>query len=344
MKTIAVLLILLSTGISLPFTIGQKDNKSVQVIPDMKIPADPAENILYVPTFRASWTMLKLDIVKNDIRLKEPVPMVPYLNNNPYAAKNDACWMAMAGFVESGIIGKIDAELKARFEAGPSGLGKYARERDGIICYSRFRKSIHFEVPFEKLTWKFNTGATSISLACFGITRHGGSEKEQMRKQASIHDYRNPDDFILIFSGKDPGQELILAKTGSIGSMEEMFRVISDRISQTPTEEITELDELIIPKIKLSVNHNYHELIGKYLANRKFRDYFFAEAGQDISLFLDESGATAEATGTIVKMKGPAARIYAFDKPFLLILRGKGAVEPDLVLWIANTNFLVPSA
>jgi hypothetical protein len=165
-----------------------------------------------------------------------------------------------------------------------------------------------------------------------------------MRKQACFYDYRNPDDFILKLIVKEPDMEIILAKTEYQGSVREMITMVNDRIRQTCPEEISEMDELIIPKIHLAVNHTYKELIGKFLANRGFRDYFFAEADQDVGFSLDETGATAEATGTIVKMKGPVPRIYAIDKPFLLILRRPGSMEPDLVLWVANADFLVPYA
>ncbi|MFH0760632.1 MAG: hypothetical protein V2A67_03920 [Bacteroidota bacterium] len=343
MKTIVFFALLLMAGVGLPSRSLQKESGSLQVIPDTRMPADPAGNILYAPTFRAAWTMLKDDIIKSDIRLKKPVPVVKYLNQNPYSVRNDPDWMALAGFVDTGIIDRINAELLTRFNTRQSGLEKYAGEKDGIICYSRFHKSITFNVPFETMNWTFNSGNTSTEVKCFGVTRMGGGEKERMRKQTQLFDYRNPDDFILILSGADPGKEIVLAKTEFQGSVQEMIGLVNDRIRNSYPDGIADFDELIIPKINLSENHTYRELIGKFLANRDFQDYFFAEAGQEISFSLNETGAVAEATGTIVKIKGPVPRNYVFDKPFLLIFRNVGSDESDLVLWVANTDFLVPS-
>lgn len=341
MKTMAISIILLTGWISLPAQNVQEGYGSLQVIPDPRMPADPAKNILYVPTFRASWTRLKEEFIKEDIRLNKPITMVRYLNMNPYVAGNDPDWMVQSGFVESGIIGKIDEELKTRFGTSEPDLGKYAHERSGIICYSRFRKSVTFPVPFETMKWKFTSGDATLPVECFGVTKMGESEKEKMRKQARFYDYRNPDDFILVLTGNEPGKELILAKTDFSGSMAEMIQIIDHRIRQTYPEEITELDELLIPKINLSLTHIYQELIGKFLANKGFKEYFFAEARQEISFHLDETGAVAQASGIIVKIKGPVPRIYSFDKPFLVILRDKGNAEPSLALWVATTDFLV---
>lgn len=344
MKKMIIPAFMLICMAAMSFAGPQEGGKATSVIPDPGIPADPAGNIIYTPAFRAAWTMLKEDIVRADIRLHEPVEMVKNLNSNPYRIADGPDCIALSGFVENGIIDEINSQLRSKFGIAESGLDKYARDKEAIVCYSRFRKTVFFEMPFETLNWKFGKSVETIPVACFGITTGNSEEKEKMRKQVRFFDYRNPDDFILSLKGKDPGMEIILAKTELTGTLGEMIGIIDSRIRQSYPEEISEMDELIIPKIDLSVFHTYNELIGKFLANRGFRDFFFAEAGQDVSFKLDESGASAEATGKIVIKKGPVPRIYLFDKPFLLILRKTGSTEPDLVLWLANTDFLVPSA
>ena len=81
-------------------------------------------------------------------------------------------------------------------------------------------------------------------------------------------------------------------------------------------------------------------MLGQYVKNKGFEDYFFARAVQKIGFTLDESGAEAKATGEIILKKGPRSRLYIFDKPFMVILRDTGSSEPDLVAWIDNTDIL----
>jgi hypothetical protein len=105
-------------------------------------------------------------------------------------------------------------------------------------------------------------------------------------------------------------------------------------------EDFSNIDELIIPKIKLSSKRSFSELLHQHLANRGFESWFFAVASQQLEFTLDESGVLVEITGKIVKIKGPVSRIYAFDKPFLLICREKGSEEPDMAAWIATPDVM----
>ena len=57
---------------------------------------------------------------------------------------------------------------------------------------------------------------------------------------------------------------------------------------------------------------------------------------------LDQEGAEATVTGKLLLKKGPVPRIYAFDRPFFLLLRPRAAGnEPVLAMWIYDTEFLL---
>jgi hypothetical protein len=340
MKTIAFLIIMLTGGIFSASSPSRTAFSPLRVVAYLSQPADPSENLVYSPAFRSSWTLLKDRIIGGDIKLREDLPLVDRMNQMPYRCPDATDGIMEAGFVESGIIGRIDSLLGKRFGEGPSGLDRFSRESNGIICFSKFRHSVDFPVPFESLRWTFDDGNGRVPVACFGVTKGDSRDKELMRKQVCLADYRNPDDFVMVIHGSDPSREIVLAKTDLTGSLAELMEVTDERIRQSYPDSLSDADELIIPVMNLSASKSYEELIGKYLSNKGFRDYFFAAATQAVSFRMDKTGARAEATGTVVLKKGPVPRIYAFDKPFLLVLRERGSAEPDLVIWVASPVIL----
>jgi len=302
-----------------------------------KIPS--ASNIIYAPNFRASWTKLKNDIIGADIVLTKSLSLTAGLNQYSYSLPDNDDWLAMAGFVEKGILEEINSAMQKKFDIRETGLSRFSDDK-GIICYSYLNKTLHFAQPFETLTWDFPGKKESQAVECFGVSKGTGEVKAAMREQVSIHDYRNPDDFIIRISSKEPGKEIILAKIPSGGIMSGMVKEIDERIDLPGIGKLSEIDELVIPKIEFDIEHSYDELLGLFLKNNGFDDYFFARAVQKIGFTLDESGAQARATGEIILKKGPKSRLYIFDKPFMVILRDAGSSEPDMVVWVDNIDIL----
>jgi hypothetical protein len=205
-------------------------------------------------------------------------------------------------------------------------------------------RAIAFKQPFESTEWDFysDTGVTRVE--CFGISKNNEDQdlelKKEMQEQVSIYDYRNPDDFIIRLATADPTMEIILAKMEPRETLESSFKTVEERIARSFPDEFSGIDELIVPKLRFSSKRSYSELIHQHLANKGFEKWFFAVASQQLDFTLDEAGAMADITGKIVKIKGPVSRIYAFDKPFLLICREKGSPEPEIVAWITTPDVM----
>jgi len=306
-----------------------------------KIPSN--SNIVYAPTFRASWTILKNEIIGADkIETDPPLSLTAALNRNPFNVPDNNDWLAMAGFVEKGILKEINKAMQKKFGISETGLDKHIDD-EGIVCYSYLNKALKFAQTFETLSWDFPGSDGSQTVECFGVSKGEGKDKADMREQVSINDYRNPDDFIIRITSEGQGKEIILAKMPWGGTMSGMIKEINERINLPAIDKLSEADELVIPKIEFDVEHSYDELQGVFLKNKGFEDYFFSRAVQKISFTLDESGAEARATGEIILKKGPRNRLYIFDKPFMVILRDTNSSEPGLVVWVNNIDILKPA-
>ena len=89
-------------------------------------------------------------------------------------------------------------------------------------------------------------------------------------------------------------------------------------------------------------------LIGRKLANPGWPGDFIANARQIVKFQLNESGAILESE-VDVTVNGfddpkpmPEPRRFIFDKPFLVILQQRNAIQPYFAAWIANEELLHP--
>ncbi|MFC2102390.1 hypothetical protein ACFLS7_05300 [Bacteroidota bacterium] len=344
MKTPILILTAVIFLLGNPFANSSQPDKETVILSCLSQPAYQNQNLLYSPAFKASWTMLKEDVLGADIRLHQPGQTLFCLNRNPFNPPHNQEWLALSGYIQHGIIDQIQKSLQAEFGITDPDLDQFRGEREGIVCYSYLQTSVTFKYPFPSFEWKFSEEEKTVPVACFGLPKvgEGPDPAEKIRRQVRLFDYRSDDDFILQIPDADSAKEIILAKVPFQENLQSTVANVSGRVQSGYQDELTLLDELMIPKINLSAVQHYAELEGKYLTNPGFTDYFFASACQKISFSMDESGALAQVTGEIIMLKGPHSRILAFDKPFLLILRSIGATEPDLVIWFANADFLVP--
>jgi hypothetical protein len=338
MKKITFIVVVYALVFSLNGQPG-RNNQDINVVACLNEKLPPNTNIVYTPTMRAAWTILKDEIVREDIVLTKSLPLIASLNLYPFNVPETEEWLAMGGFVEKGILEEINRKMKNKFGINDTGLDKYTDD-EGIICYSYLHKTIRFRNSFETLTWDFPGNDGSRSVECFGVSKGSESEKAGIREQVRIYDYMHRDDFIIRILSGESSKEIILAKIPWSETLSGMIRNIEDRMRLPGVSKLSETDELIIPKIKFDIKHSYDEFLGLYLKNEGFEDYFFAHMAQNISLSLDESGAEAIASGEIVLKKGPGSRLYIFDKPFLVIIRDKNSPEPDMVVWVDNRGLL----
>jgi hypothetical protein len=349
MKTHAIIIVsLLVTAMVIASGLTSRQSavgsrQPLKCIPLLDEQLEPTQNTVYTPAFRAAWTLLAGEILGEEVRTVNPIPLVDRLNDQFFRPSDLSDWVLEAGNVNEGIIEDIKQSLIYKFQQTDHSLDQFRSEKDAIICYARLVRAMAFKHPFESMDWHFMHAAGNSRIACFGIGKKRFNEDtdiKEMQEQVSIYDYRNPDDFIIRLETADPSMEIIIAKMEPEGTIKASYQSVSERMEQSVPEEFSNIDELIIPKIKLSSKRSFSELIHQHLANRGFEKWFFAVASQQVEFTLDESGALAEITGKIVKIKGPVSRIYALDKPFLLICREKGSDEPDMVAWIATPDVM----
>ncbi|MEE4116446.1 MAG: hypothetical protein V2I37_09770 [Marinilabiliaceae bacterium] len=333
---------ILITIVFIPFALsqGQATNTAVLCLKEQDFSAQ--QNMIYSPAFRASWTSLSQSVLKEAVLLKKPLALADDLNNAPYIPSDKSNWFIKSGFIEKGIIEEIKKETLSRFGIKAPGIDNMEGLKEGILNYALFRYRSRFEKPFEELEWDFISGGKTSRVKCFGVSTGNEESRAAIRKQVSIYDYLHRDDFIIRIEGSSDNYELILAKVPPGKNVAEIVAEIDERMSDSFPDHLGSSDELIIPKIIVSADHCFGELHRRFLANKGFEEYFIARAEQIVDFSLDQEGAEATVTGKLLLKKGPVPRIYAFDRPFFLLLRPRAAGnEPVLAMWIYDTEFLL---
>src|SRR5208337_5006472 len=104
--------------------------------------------------------------------------------------------------------------------------------------------------------------------------------------------------------------------------------------------QLAKNSELIVPNLNWNISHHFAELEGpdKHLLNAKFRGLWCKTALQTIDFRLDRSGVELESESA--KVFASAAPYYYFDRPFLIVVKKRGAEHPFFVMWVDDSELL----
>jgi hypothetical protein len=326
------------------------------ITPHLETEIRPGTNLLWCGTFQLAWNEA-CALAGGDLQLAPALttplaqnPMAGVLNKHAFAKDciDDASYVAMADFAKNGAYQKIRTAVKTKlaFEPHLPNEALTPRPQD-FIAYAALRKRLSFSVPFERLDDSFRFGDKQVR--AFGISR-AKAEHDAMYPQVIILDYLSETNFIIELKTTSTGDRLILAKLKPPGRLDDLVATIRARIEGLSGEPAQTNDVLIVPRISLDITRVYSELennwlvpIGRKVAN----DLFLLSAMQSINFVMNEQGVELPSEAHIAfacaqEMQPARPHIMVFDEPFLVMLERKGAPAPYFVLWVDNSELLVP--
>jgi hypothetical protein len=258
---------------------------------------------------------------------------------------SDEDYLARVGFGEDRIADQINRALRERFGADAPAVDRSLNDDDVILAYAFLTKRLPFARPFEDFAepLPFYGSSGHRPVEAFGILHYTGDKHGALHEQVDVIDYRSHRDFIVRLNSADPADEIILAHVQPERTLLKTFETVDARVGSHQSERLAPDDVLQIPKLDLAIDHQYESLVGRYLENRGFEDYFVAEARQDIRFRLDECGATARSEGVFALKKGPPVgfRVLVFNEPFMLYIKKKDAGYPYFAIWVDNPGVLI---
>jgi hypothetical protein len=99
---------------------------------------------------------------------------------------------------------------------------------------------------------------------------------------------------------------------------------------------------LIVPWMNWRIQRRYAEIEGvdKPIQNPVLEKCWFGHAEQLISFRLDRRGSSVESESKLDVVQDLPPRMFAFDCPFLIVLRKRDAANPFFVMWVGNAELL----
>jgi hypothetical protein len=127
-------------------------------------------------------------------------------------------------------------------------------------------------------------------------------------------------------------------------------QTVVDEINQNNEKNLATIggsDKFKAPKLHLDHHRDYDELIGKFLSNQGFEDYFIAQMFENIKFDMDEKGARVEneaAIGmefaTAELSEEPKIKNFILDKPYWVIMKRTDSQNPYFILGVNNVELM----
>lgn len=335
------------------FTGNSTELKRTLIVPTLDTPLPEGKNAIWCASFQLAWSRLAKDVIHGPPEVANAEEVAARLNSAKVTEADlpeNACYAA-AGFTADGIVENIRTEMQRRFEKQP----KIELDSPGtaIVAYGYLQASVRFKIPYFDNQEEFlfhESDGEKRPVASFGIREKDEYAYEKLRAQVEIlHIARMPrkewiaKEFVIDPCRNSSPNQIVLACVDPQKTLAATWEYVKHKMAYNarPSEFIVN-DVLLIPNQDWDVAHRFVEIEGgdKRLRNKGFDQYWIDSAIQTIRFKLDRSGAELVSEAAI-PMK-PMPTMYIFDRPFLIAIRKRGCEQPFFVMWVANSELLLP--
>jgi hypothetical protein len=339
----------------LPPTRPASDYPGTDVWPHPSAAIVAGRNYVYCGTLAIAWQAACDKCGGRPLQLEGEPPLAQALNQHVFLRSNlsDDSYVAAAGPGDKAFRQQVESEVTRKFPGSTPRLIDPDNQDHVLQLYAYLLKSLPFQVAFDAIDkpLEFHSQGRRHAVASFGTLNLSDDWRaEQIRSQVKILDYVSDDDFVLSLKPAPARDEIVVAKVAPGATLEATIATVRNRIAKPDPRHkdphILATESLAIPKLKLSVEREYSEIVDLTIFGT---DLFISGAWQIIKFQIDETGAVIESEAAIVADNGHTPRFpagqrkFIFDRPFLIYLIERDADQPYFAAWIENTEFMEPA-
>jgi hypothetical protein len=329
-----------ATGLHPPAFVGDSAKlERTVIVPTLDTPMPPGKNVIWCSSFQVAWSHMKDEVVKAPIKVANAQAVADRLNNAPQseADLDPESFYAAAGFAPE-VIARIQHEMAARFPTVPRPVFDVA---DGwAVAYAYLAAGAKFTIPFFENDEPFefeDSSGKKTAVTSFGLRGKDTWAYEELHRQVAVlyckmEGLGPPSQFVVDPCRTSNPNQVILACIPTKASLAEMVCDLAGTIGAESRSEDNRLrlnESLLVPNLVFDVKHRFRELEGPG---------GFALAFQMVRFRLDRSGAELASEAQLVRPAVP--RHLLFDRPFLIVMRKRGAQHPFFVMWVDNAELL----
>ncbi|MBN1919241.1 MAG: hypothetical protein JW889_15160 [Verrucomicrobia bacterium] len=332
--------------------------KQTVIVPTLDTPMPAGKNVIWCASFQLAWNEMCDEIVGAPIRLANAEEIANRLNDAKLSKDilEPADHYIESGAVADGVIEQIQRDMASRFPDAPT--PEIEASIEAVVAYAYLAANVRFTTPFFDNDQEFPFDG--VPVRSFGIREKDTYAYGTLREQVEVlsllpddddmyMDYERPshaNPFVIDLCTKSSPYQVIVACLEPKPTLGETLADLDGRIAEWQGEEwerdfgIT--DVLLVPTLSWRVKHRFTELEGtdKTILNEDspVAGYWVCEASQLIDFKLDRSGASLRSEAKHLCKAGP--RYFLLNRPFLIVMKKRGAEQPFFVMWVDNAELL----
>lgn len=328
-----------------------------RVVATLDAPLQPGTNLIWCASFQLAWKEFATALKEKQPVVEGAEALCGQLNATPDPRPflPNASYYAAAGNVADGIVTHIQQKMRQKFPSAPvPDFGLLGH--DDLVAYGYLEAGVRFAIPYfdskQHVDFTDSTGA-KVPIKTFGIRKQDDYAYYSLRHQAEVlfgKDHGFPggsSEFAVDVCKESPEIQIVVASVEPAGTLAGTLLKIDQLTMARPRDKTAHHDyyhdfgpndTLLIPEMNWRILHHFAELEGHLLANSSRQGQPMVMAVQGITLRLDRGGASLSSEARI--LVAPISTPFEFTKPFLVILKKRGAEQPFFVAWIDNAELL----
>lgn len=327
-----------------------KDLTRTVITPHLDCPMLEGKNVLYCASFQLAWDELRA-LAGGPLDLDPARPIADRLNAGGPTRSDlpPGSFVAMAGRLREGVIGKINAELKQTFDQGDDPfLAGVQGLPEAVLAYAFLARTLSFAHPLDPFEAPLSFGAAGEPVRSFGIDGFETKVGHSAALAAQIRVYRAPsaaeddNEVVVTLQPEQAGEEILLARVAprpTLGAT--VAAALTLRNSGTGVG-IGHGATVQIPLLDFDLQESFTELEGAVVRNPEIAQPI-AAAIQTIRFKLDEHGAVLRSRAAMLLQEDDVDGAV-FQRAFLILLRRTDSRLPYFALWVDNAELLVGAA
>jgi len=323
--------------------------KQTVIVPTLDSPIPEGKNVIWCATFQLAWNELRDDVIGEPVRITGAKDICARLNTATATTADlePGSYYAKAGFVNAGTVEQIEKDMASRFpDVTPPEFD--VDDPDLVaVMYAYLAASVKFSSPFYENDTKL--GFKGVPVSSFGISATNHDARHEVLRQVEIlyspgsaYDDWSPDDEFVIDPCKHTTPyQIILARIALRATLTETLSDLNAKLAEDRGSDLYEGEPFLVPNLNWKLSHQFGDLEDKFLGNQGHESRWLEELHQRIEFRLDRSGAElrSQASG-MEKDAAEGERRFVFDRPFLIVMKKRGAERPFFVMWVDNAELL----
>ncbi len=314
------------------------------LVPSWADPIPPGKNVLWCASFQLAWDRLKADVAHGPVLLEGADAAAAALNASeiPEADMPSGSYYAAAGRGPE-VLARIRDDMARLFPTVSPDLKPQTVE---LVAYAYLKAGVRFDPPYfdSRSPLLFSDGSgRSGGVNAFGIRPEDEYAYDRLRDRVEIiFEKRDPknrsvSEFVIDPCRTSTPNQILLAMVPRQGTLKETWAYVRTKLLPDG-RGLGPNDTLLVPNIRCEMAQDFESLEGRRLLNPDLNRWRIDVARQAIEFRLNRGGAELGSEAKILAL--PVPTHYHFDRPFLVVMRKRGADHPYFLLWVDNREIL----